>query len=203
MTNWVTAKGNNNNQRYTKEEQKKRGGVEETAPEEALSAVSQQKQRYGTVQSSVLVRLLLSRHLFLSLGTHLIQISHRSFFSFFFFGNLFDSPDFFGTPNWNWNATVCSISKWDAATAAGAETVWQCESRLIVCNRLAENTRFLFIPEINYVLYDMCCTIYSFVCTFRIETSSAIEWLINIHRPLIELCRRLGLDMIFNMTMIG
>lgn len=41
MTNWVTAKGNNNNQRTTKEEQKKRErGVEETAPEEALSAVS-------------------------------------------------------------------------------------------------------------------------------------------------------------------
>lgn len=185
MTNWVTAKGNNNNQRKTKEEQKKRGGVEETAPEEALSAVSQQKQRYGTVQSSVLVRLLLSRHLFLSLGTHLIQISQRSFFfyvfSFFFYGNLFDSPDFFGTPNWNWNATVCSISKWDAATAAGAETVWQCESRLIVCNRLAENTRFLFIPEINYVLYDMCCTIlyYIFLCLHILNRNVECNWMIN------------------------
>lgn len=77
---------------------------------------SQQWQRYGTVQSSLLVRLLLSRHLFLSLWTHLIQISHRFFSSFTPSSssscsswNLFVSPDFFGTPNWNWNATVCSI----------------------------------------------------------------------------------------------
>lgn len=48
MTNWMTAKSNNNNKRKTKEAKKKKmrkgvgegGGVEETAPEEAQSAVS-------------------------------------------------------------------------------------------------------------------------------------------------------------------
>lgn len=44
---------------------------------------------------------------------------------------------------------------------------------------------------------------YSFVYTFRIEKSSPIEWLINIHRPLIELGRRLGLDINSTMTLLG